>query len=152
MYKTTTETLLRIKSIIKIKAQIDNCINPGEYVVHEVVVSFDRPHMKTKPSHVTYFLENLENSNRDDCLTEADINDGIAAGVIEILHDAVVSYKVEYTDLTKAEECVDYVYVKTETQVSNEYFENRIERELDITDVNPIVFKPHDIKVNSYMG
>jgi hypothetical protein len=149
MYKTNIETLLRIKSVIKVNEKFES-VEPGEYVVHELVVSFDKPHMKTKSKNVTYFLENLANSNRDDCLTEADINDGIAKGAIEIVNDAVVSYKVEYHDITNGEECIDYVYVKSGVPVSNEYFETRIERAIEIEDINPIKLKKHDITITSY--
>lgn len=149
MYKTTIETLLRVKSIIKVNEKFES-VEPGEYVVHEMTISFSKPNMKTKPSNVTYFLENLANSFKDDCLTEEDINQAINVGAIEILNDSVLSYNVKYTDLTSSKECEAYVYVKAETEVSNEYFETRIEREIEIESINPVKFKQHDISVTSY--
>ena len=149
MYKTTAETLLRIKSVIKVNEAFMS-VDPGEYVVYELVVSFDRPSMKTKSKNVTYFLENLSNSNRDDCLSEDELNKGTAVGAIDILDQDVVTYKVQYTDLTAKTEEEDYVYVEAGKAVSNEYFETRIERGMEVESFNPIKISYHDIKVNSY--
>ena len=152
MNKVTVETLLKIKSIIKVNKPLDNgLIVPGEYVINEMVINFDKPSMKLVPDNVTYFLENLSNSNRDDCIYESDLRNAIATGDAEILNDDVVCYKVTYSDLTDKQERVDYVYVKAGYEdLTAEYFEKRVEKKMDVESTDPIKLFYHEIKVTSF--
>ena len=152
MHKLEVQSHVKVGSLVKFNKEYGSGVDkfePGEYVIHLIIVAYTEVD-KVKSEDIEYFFESLSNDFRDYVLTGDVFAKLVESGDVTVSDEEVEEYEVEFKDLHLNDTGTDRVFVKKCTELSNEYFNKRVEAPRHNIGEHCYDLERDDIEVTSY--